>query len=206
MTSPAATPVTQVTPTAAARRRQRSTRLTVATALLVLSVVLVAATVPTGSWLLASLAAVGAVVLGLAATRITHSELVQSRRDAARDRAEQAQAYRRLGEQRSAEHRARVEDLQGRIAEREQALADLGEVLSATQKQVVEGSRALAAESRRATGLADDVRSAERALESAEERAADAIVRVAELEQEVDVLRSELESAMAAEERRRRAG
>ena len=111
MTSPAATsvtPVTSGTPVSAARRRQRSTRLTVATALLVLSAALVAATVASGSWLLLVLAAAGAVVLGAAATRITHAELVQSRREANRDRAEQAQAYRRLAEERATEHAARV--------------------------------------------------------------------------------------------------
>ena len=93
MTSPAATsvtPVTSGTPVSAARRRQRSTRLTVATVLLVLSAALVAGTVASGSWLLLVLAAAGAVVLGAAATRITHAELVQSRREANRDRAEQA--------------------------------------------------------------------------------------------------------------------
>jgi chromosome segregation ATPase len=166
--------------------------------LLLASAALVAATIPTGSWLLVSCAAVGAVVLGLAATRITHAELAQSRRDNNRDRAEQAQAYRRLAEERSAEHHARVEDLQGRIAEREQALSDLEGVLSSTQKQVVEGARALSAQTRRADALADEVRSSGLSLEQAEERAADAIVRLAELEQEVDVLRAELETVTAA--------
>ena len=87
-----------------ARRRQRSTRLTVAVSLLTCAAVLVTvAFLGDAAWFQA-FAAVSSVVLGAAATRITHSELLQSRRDAARDRAEQAQAYRELTEQRTTEH------------------------------------------------------------------------------------------------------
>ena len=53
-------------------------------------------------------AAVLGVALGAAATRITHSELMQARRDASRDRAEQAQAYRELTDERTTEHAAYV--------------------------------------------------------------------------------------------------
>ena len=51
-----------------------------------------------------TLAALLSVVLGAAATRITHSELMDARREAARDRAEQAQSYRRLTVTRTAEN------------------------------------------------------------------------------------------------------
>ena len=68
-----------------ARRRQRSTRLTVATTLLTLAAVLVTAAFLGDSTWLQAFAAVASVVLGAAATRITYSELLQTRRDAARD-------------------------------------------------------------------------------------------------------------------------
>ena len=61
-----------------ARRRQRSTRLTVAASLLTIAAVLVtAAFLGDAAWFQA-LAAVSSVVLGAAATRITHSELLQT--------------------------------------------------------------------------------------------------------------------------------
>ena len=77
-----------------ARRRQRSVRLTIAVALTTIAALLVLGAVLSGSWLLLTLAAVLGVALGAAATRITHTELMATRREAARDRAEQAQAYR----------------------------------------------------------------------------------------------------------------
>ena len=65
-----------------ARRRQRSTRLTLAVALVIIASVAVLGAVLAGSWGLLAIAAVLGVVLGAAATRITHSELMQARRDA----------------------------------------------------------------------------------------------------------------------------
>ena len=94
--------------------------------------------------------------------------------------------------------RARLADLRTRIAEREQALTDLGAVLSTTQRQAADASRELASERRRADRLDEDLRVATRALDAASEQTTDAIVRVAELEQEVDVLRAELDSVTAA--------
>src|SRR5688500_1952899 len=106
-----------------ARRRQRSTRLTVAVALLVLAAVLVTiAFLDNVAWF-QTLAAFAAVVLGAAATRITHSELMQTRRDAARDRAQQAQEYRALTDRRTAENEAFAATMAERIAEREAAIS-----------------------------------------------------------------------------------
>ena len=65
-----------------ARRRQRSTRLVVAVALLGVSAAIVLGAVASSSAGLTAVAAVLAVVLGAAATRITHSEVMQARRDA----------------------------------------------------------------------------------------------------------------------------
>src|SRR3712207_2551779 len=112
-----------------ARRRQRSTRLTVASSLLTCAAVLVtAAFLGDLAWFQA-FAAVSSVVLGAAATRITYSELLQSRCDSARDRAEQAQAYRDLTEERTAEHLAFSRDMQARADRQELALTELESAL-----------------------------------------------------------------------------
>ena len=66
----------------AGRRRQRSTRLTVAVVLLALAALAVVGAVISGTWILMVLAAALGVVLGTAATRITHSELAETRREA----------------------------------------------------------------------------------------------------------------------------
>ena len=79
-----------------ARRRQRISRVTVAVALITIAALLVAGAAVGGSFLVTALAAAAAGALGAAATKITHSELIQTRIEAARDRAEQAQAYRTL--------------------------------------------------------------------------------------------------------------
>src|SRR3546814_18522997 len=94
MASPYARPVM--------RRRQRTTRVTVAVVLIMIATLAVLGALVGGFSVLVAVSAVAAVILGAVATKITHSELLQSRRDAARARAEQAQAYRTLAATRSA--------------------------------------------------------------------------------------------------------
>jgi len=178
------------------RRRQRSTRLTVAVALLVLAAVAVVGAVVSGSWLLVTLAAAVGVLLGAAATKITHNELVTTRRDAARDRAEQAQAYRRLTDERTAENAAFATSMQDKLSQQVAVVGELEEALTAAQQRAAEATRKLNAEARRADaaerqGREDEERLGGR-LAEAEERVAEAVVRVLELEQELDVVRAEL--------------
>lgn len=184
-----------------ARRRQRSTRLTVATSLLTIAAVLVAAAfLGDVAWFRAA-AAVSSVVLGAAATRITYSELLQSRQDAARDRAAQAQAYRRLTDERTAEHAGFVTAIQSRVDRQEHALSELEAALSAAQKRAAEASLKFNAEARRAELAEQEGRATTVRLDEAEERAAESLLRVAELEQELDVLRAEV-AAWQSEPRR----
>ena len=159
-----------------------------------ISALAVAGAVLSGSWLLVTLAAVLGVVLGAAATRITHSELVETRREAARDRAQQAQAYRDLTVARTAEHAEFTAGMQARIASHEQSIAELEVALTSAQKRAAEATRKMNAEARRADVAENEGRDLVVRLDDAEERAAEAILRVAELEQELDVLRSELEA------------
>lgn len=175
-----------------ARRRQRSTRLTVAAGLIAISALVVIGAVLSGSWLLATVAAGLSVVLGAAATRITHSELMDTRREAARDRAEQAQAYRDLTVTRTAEQATHTATMQSRIAAHEHTIGELEIALTSAQKRAAEATRKRGAEARRADVAEQEGRGLTVRLDESEERAAEAIVRVAELEQELDVLRAEL--------------
>ncbi len=175
-----------------ARRRQRSTRLTVAVVLVTAAAALVLGALVLQSSLVLSVAAVAAVALGAAATRITHAELMQSRRDANQDRAAQAQAYRDLAAERADENAVHVTTLVGRVEQRETALRQLEEALVGAQRRAAEATRKRNAEARRADLAEQEGQSLTSRLEEAEERAAEAIVHLAELEQEADVLRSEL--------------
>ena len=164
--------------------------MTVAVCLIVLAALVVAGAALSGSWLLVTVAAGLGVALGAAATRITHTELVVSRVEAARDRATQAREYNDLTEVRTAEHASYVADVQARISEKEQALDELELALSLSQRRAATSTRKRNAEGRRAAGL--QVR-----LTEAEERARVAQLRISELEQEVVALRAELESVTA---------
>ncbi|CUR54423.1 putative multidomain membrane protein [metagenome] len=187
------------------RRRQRSARLVVAVAFLVVSVLAVAGALLSGSFLLVALAAVAAVLLGSAAVRITHSELMQARRDAARDRAEQAQAYQELDARRTDEHHAHADTLVARIAERQQVIHELEGELSGAQRRLAEEHRKVNREARRATLAEDQVTLVTARADDADQRAAEAIVAVAALEQQVTDLKTELvawETAASAPLRR----
>jgi hypothetical protein len=173
--------------------------------LLSLSAVLVVLAVVSGSTLLVTAAAVAAVVLGAAATRITHSELADARVEAARDRASQARAYAVLTERRMAENMSFALDMRRKIDAREEVISGLEGALSSAQRQVADQTRKVNAEARRADLAersqredADAIRGLQRSLAVSEDRAAEAIVLVAELEAEIDVLTAELHSWQAA--------
>jgi hypothetical protein len=173
------------------RRRQRSTRLVVAAALVITAAVVVIGAVLSASLMFVSIAAVLAVLLGAAAVRITHSELVQARRDAAADRAQQAQDYRALAETRSREQRGFVDAMKTKLGRAGQAVSQLESAVVASQGRAAATARQLRAETRRADEAEAEGSRLAIALEDSEERAAEAIVRVAELEDENGVLRSE---------------
>jgi chromosome segregation ATPase len=175
-----------------ARRRQRSTRLVTAVTLLVIAAALVTWGVLDNVPGLLAGSAVVAVLLGAAATRITHSELMESRREAGRDRARLAKEYVALDASRVAEHAEAAGHLTTRLADRESALHELEEALVAAQRRAAEATRKRNAEARRADLAEQEGSELTRRLEDAEERAAEAIVRVAELEAEVEVLQAEI--------------
>jgi len=86
------------------RRRQRSVRVTVSVALLAAASVSVLGSLPTQSPLWLSLGSASALALSWGALRIMWTEVLQSRRENAADRAAAATAYRDLFSVRAAEH------------------------------------------------------------------------------------------------------
>jgi predicted RNase H-like nuclease (RuvC/YqgF family) len=161
------------------RRRQRSVRVTVAVALLAVATVVVLGALLTGGALWLGCAAVVAWAAGVSASRIIGNELAASRREHARDRAEQAHAYSDLATQRTAE--------QARF--------------SATMRQKVEDHATTISR------LKANLRLAEKRAEFAEETADRNKVAVAKAHKEIASLReriAELEAEL--QERRQRAG
>src|SRR4051812_39089935 len=131
------------------RRRQRGTRLAVAAALLITAAVVVIGAVLSASLTFVSVAAVLSVVLGTTATRITHSELIRSRRDAAGDRAQQAQDYRALSQTRSQEQREFVEAMGTKLGRADRAKTQLESAVVSSQGRAADTMRRLKAQTRR---------------------------------------------------------
>ena len=192
MTSPSGKPT---------RRRQRSVRVLVAVVLLAVAGVLVAVAAVSGSLLGLLIAAVTSVVLGGAATRITYAELTETRLDAARDRAELASDYRDLAVVRAAEHHRFVTAVQARIADQDVRIRTVEGALAIAKAEAAAAQRRLAAMTERAEQA--ESRGGELAahLAEVEDTAAQAALRVVELEQEVDVLTAQWQSREAQRKR-----
>lgn len=172
-----------------------------------MAAVLVAASLTTGSASVLAAAAIAAVVLGALATRITHTELLQTRRDAAADRVQQAQAFQTIDERRIEDHRRFVARLTTEAESREDVVRELETALVAAQRRAAEITRKFSAEARRAQLAEDQNDLLARRVTESDERAAEAIVNLFELEQEVEVLRAELAAwtALEAEQTRQHA-
>jgi hypothetical protein len=166
-------------PLTSQRRRQRSVRVTVAVTLLSVATVGVAAALPTQSPMILSASSVVAIVLAWAAVRITWTEVLQSRREHASDRAATASAYRTLFSERASEHAEFTSVMTERLAESNTSIHELRAALVNARRQAAE---------------------VEVRAETAESGFASALVRVAELERSIDVLREEQEKAAAAAE------
>lgn len=171
-------------------------------ALLVVAAVLVGWSVVDNMAWLKAVAAIAAVFLGAAATRITHSELMQTRRDANRDRAQQAGEYAAHTARRVAENAAFADDMRRKILDREETIDALESALSQAQRHALDQTRKLNAEAHRANAAERVGEDVARRLEESQTLAAEAIVQVAEMESELDALRSELASWRSAATKR----
>lgn len=99
------------------RRRQRSTRVTVAISLLSVAIAAVLVSLATGSPLWLGTASVVAMALAVGAVRLMWTEVLQSRRENAADRAAAAAAYRNLFAKRAAEHAGFTTAMTERLAQ-----------------------------------------------------------------------------------------
>jgi hypothetical protein len=126
-------------------------RVTVAVALLSLATVAVLLALPTQSPLWLSVASVLALACGWAAARIVYTELAQSRRDGAADRAAQAQAYRSLFSERATEHAEFTTAMTDRLSARDREVSELQVSLVEAQRRAGEAEARVQRESRRAS-------------------------------------------------------
>lgn len=135
-------------PRSSRRRRQRSVRVTVSVALLSTASLGVLASLPTRSPLWLSLASVGALLLSWAALRMMWTEVLQSRRENAADRAAAASAYRSLFSVRAAEHAEFTTAMTERLAEAHLSQRELEGLLAQHRTRAQRAETRLAAESR----------------------------------------------------------
>jgi septal ring factor EnvC (AmiA/AmiB activator) len=117
------------------RRRQRSVRVTVAVALLAVATAVVLVALLTAQPLALGAAAVVAWGAGVAASRIISNELAASRREHARDRAEQAQAYNELAEQRASEQQEHAAAMQQQVEDHATTIGRLRASLQLAEKR-----------------------------------------------------------------------
>ncbi len=215
-TAAATSPVSTGTSGAPSRRRARSTRVATSLVLLGLGAAFVIGAVVAGSWALLTSAAATSVILGVVAHRLTHTELLDTHREAARDRAALAKDYRDLAVVRTAEHQRFVTTVQARmsaqddrlteqhargleqdarLSQQEVRITELRSSLSTARAEAERARARLASTTARAEQSEREGRDLERRLGDADERAAQAIVRVAELEQELDVVTAQWQAA-----------
>lgn len=134
----------------ARRRRQRSVRVTIAVALLSAASLLVLAAVLTWRpWLLAAVSLLAAGC-GWAACRITYSELRDTRRAHARERAELTRGFRDLFDARSREHAAFASAMTDRLATRDREVRELEGTLRLSERRAVAAEERARRETRRA--------------------------------------------------------
>lgn len=163
------------TPRSSARRRQRSVRVTVAVSLLGVATVAVLAALPTQSPVLLSASSVLALLLGWAAARMMWTEVLQSRREQATDRAAAASAYKSLFAQRAAEHAEFTTAITERLAEARLLQRELEGVVVATERRAIEAETRLSRDSRRLVEVQQRVHELEQQLAVREAEEADAL-------------------------------
>jgi hypothetical protein len=155
------------------RRRKRSVRVTVAIALLSLATVFVVVTLPTQSAAWLSVSSVVALLCGWAAARIVYTELTQSRREAAADRAAQAQAYKSMFTTRAEEHAEFTTAMNDRLARRDREVSELEVTVVLAEKRAGAAETRVQREARRANAAQELVAQLRERLDGQEIRNAE---------------------------------
>jgi hypothetical protein len=130
------------------RRVQRSVRVTVAALLVAVATIAVAAAVAFSTAV--APAAVFAAAAGAAAARILYTEVVQTRRNAARSRADQALAFSTVLARVRAEHAGEVAAWRSSVLQRERSIGALVARLRAADERAETASSRADREMRRA--------------------------------------------------------
>ena len=157
------------------RRRQRSVRVTVAVALLSVATLVVLLGLSTRSVLWLGVGSVTAVVLSWAALRMMWTEVLQSRRENAADRAAAAAAYRDLFSIRAAEHAEFTSAMTERLAEAHLTQRELEGLLAQHQTRAPRAESRLVAETRALLEARSRVETLEHALAVRQAEEADAL-------------------------------
>ena len=160
-------------------------------ALLSVATALVVVAVPTQSPVWLSVAAVGALLAGWAAARIVYTELTQSRREAAADRAAQALAYRSMFAARASEHADFTTAMTDRLVRRDREVAELEAAVVAAEERAIQAETRVQREARRAN-------TAEEQVHELSERVHELEVLKAERDDELATWRPEAEGAPAS--------
>ena len=150
-------PASGAAPTRSGRRRQRSVRITVAVFVLGVATVAVLLALPSQSPVWLSLASLLALACGWTSARIVYSELLQSRREAAADRAAQAQAYRTMFTERASEHAEFTTSMTDRLVRRNRENEELTSALVAAKARAAAAETRVQREARRANDALDRV-------------------------------------------------
>ena len=150
-------PASGAAPTRSGRRRQRSVRITVAVFVLGVATAAVLLALPTQSPVWLSVAALLALACGWTSARIVYSELLQSRREAAADRAAQAQAYRTMFTERASEHAEFTTSMTDRLVRRNRENEELTSALVAAKARAAAAETRVQREARRANDALDRV-------------------------------------------------
>jgi len=158
-----------------ARRRQRSVRVTVAVTLMAIATLAVAVALPTRSALWMSVASVVALVFAWAALRMMWTEVLQSRRENAADRAATAAAYQDLFSERAAEHAEFTSAMTERMAQSQSTMRELESALVAQQRRAATAETRLAASNRRLDEVRAQVSQLEEELTARQAELADAL-------------------------------
>jgi len=139
-------------------------RVTAAVALLTLATVAVAAALAAASVLALGAAALLSLACGWASIRILYTEILQSRRQHARDRADQARAFRTLVTERASEHLAFTTTMTDRLSSREREVLELEGTLRLSEARAADAEARARREARRAVDARERVAELELAL------------------------------------------
>jgi uncharacterized coiled-coil protein SlyX len=146
---------------------------------------------PTQDPLWLSIASVVALGCGWTAARIVYTELAQSRREAAVDRTQQAQAYRSMFAARASEHAAFTTAMTDRLVRRDRDIAELETTVVDAERRAIEAEARVQRESRLANAAQDK-------LAELTERVEELEIRTAEQDDELAVWNSELDVPLPA--------